>query len=388
MLVNEEEILENGELFAAWNNATSSSSSASYKAHTKDVLEYWLDAKVPGREIGNLFRFNQVDEFDVEKTRITAIPEYAGVNRADQNGRTSAALGTFRKFLIALQAGTVDEDIENGVANNVENNQDALPRDRRNTGSGRVINCQESLIELIIGAENADLPQSEKLKMLARHMVQKSYFFTRESVSRRHREILDLIDNGGKLPARYSSMADAYTEADGTGVYFARNTAAFDASSQRDIMYNSFGRQLPVVIDRDGNREVRNNIERYSGARVSQGRVRSNMTSAIISHIWGNAYDPLCFTNLWNIVIVPDYLNSILDKSESEHPANFFEEAVNYVKSYYKELCYRLYDMGSMIDDYEARGFNIRPLFAAAAASNIEDVVEKTGLNFLENQGL
>lgn len=30
MLVNEEEILENGELFAEWNNATSSSGSASF----------------------------------------------------------------------------------------------------------------------------------------------------------------------------------------------------------------------------------------------------------------------------------------------------------------------------------------------------------------------
>lgn len=379
MLENEEDIIANTDLFAQWYSATSRSNNNGYKSHAIDVLEYWLDAKIPGREIGNLFRFDQVEEFDIEKARIVAIPEYAGVNSADQRGRTNAALGKFRKFLLALEAGTVEDDIEN---------QNVAPRTRHNSaGNDRVINCIEGLIELIVGSENADLPQNEKLKMLARHMVQKSYFFTRETVRNRHQEILALIDSGAKLPARYSSATAAYTEADGTVVHFAKNTVAFDASSQRDIMYNSFGRQLPVVIDRDGNREVRNNIERYSGARVSQGRVRSNMTSAIISHIWGNAFDPLCFTNFWNIVVVPDYINSILDKSESEHPANFFEEAVNYVKGYYKELCYKLYDMGSMIDDYEARGFNIRPLFAAAATSNLEDTIDKMELNFLENQG-
>lgn len=250
---------------------------------------------------------------------------------------------------------------------------------------GHTINCLEGLIELIIGEENTSLSQEKKLKMLASHMIQKSYFFTRESVDKRHQEIITLIKKNEKIPVRYSTMTEIYKEVNGNTVNFSKNTDAFDASTQRRIMYNCFGRSVPVLIDRDGNREVRCNIERYSGARVGQGRVRNNVFSAIISHIWGYAYNPICFTNLWNIVIIPDYVNSILDKSETKSPANFFEEAINYVKAYYKELCYKMYDMESKINDYERLGFNIRPIFSDSAKSNIVDLVKN--LNFLENQG-
>lgn len=383
MLENEEDIVANGELFEEWNSATARSRNTSYIQHQADVLEYWLDAKIPGHEIGNLYRFDQVDEFDAEKERIQGIPEFEVVNDNDQRGRPQAALGRYRKYLLSLQAGTVDAEIANGAAN--VNEAPAIPRNANVHGNGRVINCLEGLIELIIGADNAELPKAEKLKMLARHMVQKSYFLKPDSVDHRHREILELIRNDEKLPARFSSKSNSYTE-NGNAIHFARNTTAFDISSQRRIMYNCFGRNVPVIIDRDGNREVRNNIERFSGARVSQGRVRNNIFSAIISHIWGNAFNPLCFTNLWNVVIVPDYVNSILDKSETDHPTNFIEEAVNYVKAYYKELCYKLYNMEAKVEDYEQLGFNVRPFFADAAASNIEDEVNIKAINFLEDQ--
>ena len=284
---------------------------------------------------------------------------------------------------MALQAGTVDAEIANGAAN--VNEAPAIPRNGVGRGNGRVINCLEGLIELIIGTDNAELPKAEKLKMLARHMVQKSYFLKPESVDRRHNEILELIRNDEKLPARFSTMEDSYTEDNGDEVHFASRSVAVAESLQHKIMYNCFGRKVPVVIDKDGNYEVRKNIKRFSGAIVSQGGI-SNIRFAIISHIWGNAFNPLCFTNLWNIVIVPDYVNSILDKSETDHPTNFIEEAVNYVKAYYKELCYKMYNMEAKVEEYEQLGFNVRPFFAKAAASNIEDAVNIKAINFLEDQ--
>lgn len=383
MLENKEDIIANGALFEEWNRATAKSRKTSYIQHQADVIEYWLDAKIPEHEIGNLYRFDQVDEFDAEKERIQGIPEFEVVNDSDQNGIPQAALGRYRKYLVALQAGTVDAEIANGAAN--VNEAPAIPRNGVGRGNGRVINCLEGLIELIIGTDNAELPKAEKLKMLARHMVQKSYFLKPESVDQRHNEILELIRNDEKLPARFSTMEDSYTEDNGDEVHFASRSVAVAESLQHKIMYNCFGRKVPVVIDKDGNYEVRKNIKRFSGAIVSQGGI-SNIRFAIISHIWGNAFNPLCFTNLWNIVIVPDYVNSILDKSETDHPTNFIEEAVNYVKAYYKELCYKMYNMEAKVEEYEQLGFNVRPFFAKAAASNIEDAVNIKAINFLEDQ--
>ena len=382
MLENEEDIIANGEQFEEWNCATAKSGNLSYIQHQADVLEYWLDEKIPRHEIGNLYRFDQVDEFDAECERIQAIPEFADVNRKDQRGATKAALGRYGKYLLALQAGTVDAEIANGAPN--VNIIPAIPRNAR--ARGRVINCLEGLIELIVGADYAELPKAERLKLLARHMVQKSYFLKPESVDRRHQEIVELIQNNDKLPTRFSSKDDSYKEENGDVAHFATDRIANRATLQSRIMTQCFGRSVPVIVDKDGNYEIRNIIERFSGARVSQGRLRNNIYFAIISHIWGEAYNPLCFSNLWNIVIVPDYVNSILDKAEIDHPTNFIDESINYVKAYYKELCYKMYNMGAKIEEYEQLGFNVRGFFAAAAASNLEDAVNIKQLNFLEDQ--
>ena len=189
------------------------------------------------------------------------------------------------------------------------------------------------------------------------------------------------------MPVRYSTAAGAYTEEDRSVAALGR-VAAIEASSQRNIFYNSFGKRVPVIVDRDGNRVVREVIERFSGARVSQGRIRNNITSAIISHVWGNAYDPLCFSNLWNIVVIPDYINSLMDKSETDNPVNFFDRAINYVKAYYKELCYKIYDMETIINEYEGLGFCVQPLLGNVAESNIVGGDYKQWVNFLEDQGL
>ena len=391
MLIENEEIIANRDQFAIWDNATSRSRNAAYRQHKVDVLEYWLEAKIPGRAIGNLFRFDQVAEFDEEVARLVHLPEFDGVNKADQNGRPMAALNSYGKYLVSLQAGRVDAEISYGTTSENSKDHDLAHHMthvglRRNPANDRVINCLDGLIELIVGTDNGGLSEEDKMECLVRHMVQKSYFFKPETINRRHREILELINRSDKIPARYSTERGVYAEEDGTEVDLRPVAVAVDASCQRKIMYRCFDRQVPVIIDRDGNREVRELIERFSGARVSQGRVRNNITSAVISHIWGKAYDPLCFSNLWNVVVIPDYINSILDKKETSTPVNFFERVVNYVKAYYKEFCYKMYDLENKITEYEDLGFQIRQFFASAASSNLVEADDMQGVNFLEDQ--
>ena len=58
-------------------------------------------------------------------------------------------------------------------------------------------------------------------------------------------------------------------------------------------------------------------IKKYTGYTVAEG-IDSIFKNYIISHIWGKAYDPRYFTNMWNIVLVPAWANSLLDKDNAD----------------------------------------------------------------------
>ena len=93
-----------------------------------------------------------------------------------------------------------------------------------------------------------------------------------------------------------------------------------------------------VDIDRDGNRFVRNLITDKTGITVSQGK-DSVLQNTIISHVWGRAYDPRYFTSLWNIVLVPAWANSLMDKEDA--PA---ETLASKMRATYMQLCTTLYN--------------------------------------------
>lgn len=70
----------------------------------------------------------------------------------------------------------------------------------------------------------------------------------------------------------------------------------------------------PILIDNDGNYKVRYSvIKGMTGYTVSSGK-EDIFQNFRISHIWGRAYDPRFFTNLWNVVLVPAWANDLLDK--------------------------------------------------------------------------
>lgn len=93
-----------------------------------------------------------------------------------------------------------------------------------------------------------------------------------------------------------------------------------------------------VHIDRDGNRFVRNLITDKTGITVSQGK-DSVLQNTIISHVWGRAYDPRYFTSLWNIVLIPAWANSLMDKEDA--PA---ETLASKMRATYMQLCTKLYN--------------------------------------------
>ena len=146
---------------------------------------------------------------------------------------------------------------------------------------------------------------------------------------------------------------------------------AISISKNDKIFYKIGDNYVPVLIDYDGNRNVRALINSESGRVISQGR-NSDFKYATISHIWGNAFNPIFFTNLWNIVVVPTFLNPILDKSDElqedyfeiqdNNITDFYTKAVNYVNAYFKKLCYQMYGLENKLADYRSLGFDCSSL--------------------------
>ncbi len=101
--------------------------------------------------------------------------------------------------------------------------------------------------------------------------------------------------------------------------------------------FSADGFYWPITRDKDGNEATRSIIKKYTGYSVAEG-IDSIFKNYIISHIWGNAYDPRYFTNLWNIVLVPAWANNLLDKDSPD------EDSLEYIlKETIKKIIVELY---------------------------------------------
>ena len=157
-----------------------------------------------------------------------------------------------------------------------------------------------------------------------RYAIEQSYFFHPEIVKDRMNKIRDSFVSGKALPARRKGRKQV-----DTGIRIDEET----------------GVEMLVDVDPDGNKNVREIISDYTGYTIGSKKIIRNY---IISHLWGQAFDPRYFTNLWNIAIVPAWANSLLDKNDDSSPlAAEFKATIMKVA---KEL-YHLADKKSYWDD-------------------------------------
>ena len=150
-------------------------------------------------------------------------------------------------------------------------------------------------------------------KEFIRLAVEESYFFSEDLVKARYNEI---YKNLGKkpLPARKT------TKKQNSNIYYQIN-----------------GKEIPVKLDPDGNQQVRKIIKEKTGYTLCEGS-SCIFRNYIISHIWGKAYDPIYFTSFWNIVLVPAWVNSLLDKNSTD------QDSIEYkLKETFKKICVELY---------------------------------------------
>lgn len=131
--------------------------------------------------------------------------------------------------------------------------------------------------------------------------IEQSYFFSPDLVEARMQELCNKKCKQESVPARKSTKDAGAT------------CQTKDSNNSWIFKDNSLSNPIPIVRDKDGNQAVRQLINEKTGYTVAQGK-DSIFQNYIISHIWGRAYDPRYFTNLWNIVIIPAWANSLMDK--------------------------------------------------------------------------
>ena len=93
-----------------------------------------------------------------------------------------------------------------------------------------------------------------------------------------------------------------------------------------------------LQIDSTGNNFVQQLINEVSGIRVSSGKDASFIVNTIISHVWGRAWDPRYFMSLWNIVLIPAWANSLMDKEDAVEGS-----LASKLRATYMAICIKLY---------------------------------------------
>lgn len=160
---------------------------------------------------------------------------------------------------------------------------------------------------------------SEARRQFIKKVLEDSYFFDPQMVKNQFDEVAKKYsEEGSKMDARWTEW---YKSSNGPFPNISKEEIKKKSKQCNDVKFKiskldgSIKEQI-VKLDDDGNRAVRELIKRITGYQVSFGK-KSEFQFYKISHIWGEAYDPRKFTNLWNIVLVPAWANDLLDKQNT-----------------------------------------------------------------------
>lgn len=154
-----------------------------------------------------------------------------------------------------------------------------------------------------------------------REAIEQSYFFDPELAIAQMEDLVEKLQRNDPIPARRTTKQD-----EECGITDVVNPIT------GEITYGN----IKVFFGKDENQIVRSMIVNKTGYTVGSGK-ECIFQNYIISHIWGQAFDPRFFTNLWNIVLVPAWANSLLDKDSVP------ESLASKLKATFMQICCDLY---------------------------------------------
>lgn len=214
-----------------------------------------------------------------------------------------------------------------------------------------------------------DLFKSEE--EFVKFFIKSCLFLPKKAVEKRADEMLQSIENKRQLPIRYCKKLNDFYKVEGA--------KALDKKKKTDIVnFANNGKlrfvpvEIAVNIDPTGNQAIVNEIRTATGHSVST--TQSTIINYTISHIWGGTTNnPLYFSPLWNIVIVPNFLNYIMDKPQSQDPLN------ELIQETMKAICFKLYNPNDLMKPY----LTIAPP-KEVYLKQAEEIINQGLINFIE----
>ena len=149
---------------------------------------------------------------------------------------------------------------------------------------------------------------------VVKYVLQHTFFFTPKMAEKRFNIIAKNIENQEEVAARKSEGTKRHEKIEDDN----DNVIVFFKCIDETVTNKDIEKKIKIKIDRDNNNIVRDLIETDTGYTTSSGP-DCVFTNHIISHIWGDAFDPRNFTNYWNLAIVPAWANHLLDKTSSQN---------------------------------------------------------------------
>jgi len=163
------------------------------------------------------------------------------------------------------------------------------------------------------------------------HILKNSFFFSQTSARNQFKDISNLI-NDDKRDHKKDPL-------------FARKSGRKEKTKVSKFSFKSeiddTDKEIIITIDSDGNKAVRDLIKKETGYTLSSGE-NCLFTNYIISHIWGDAFDPRNFTNFWNLALVPAWANPLLDKQ------NYKDILTNQLLNTFKAICWKQYGVNRL----------------------------------------
>lgn len=179
-----------------------------------------------------------------------------------------------------------------------------------------------------------------------KYFFSKVKFFNPTIVKEHSDVLLAKIKEGDYVPVRYSMKTKEYfyyknknTNTGTSKKTFKNKVDAQNFAFSQDLFHKET--DIKVCIDKDGNYYVRREIFNAIGYKVSQGAI-SDIRNYMISHIWDYTENPLFFTSLWNITLIPHFLAFILDKPDNDG-------LIGKIKNISKAICLQLYEPNKLM---------------------------------------
>jgi hypothetical protein len=218
----------------------------------------------------------------------------------------------------------LNEDQFSTTNNDKENNGIIYPDDRDDIER---LNGFDSLYQLI-GSDD---------EKFIDFFISNSIFISPEAVKRQAEAINNSIAIGERIPVRYSQkMKKYFLSTDKRPSAITNRKDAVQKSRNFDF-YSKERENIKVEFDSTGNKNVVDAIIKYGQINYSK------FLNFTISHVWARTFDPYFFTALWNVVIIPSYLNPIMDKPHSQQTIN------EKIQTVIKAICIELYNPNQLL---------------------------------------